>query len=125
MHSIKPIALTFAVIVVLMTVTTSKADATPITYTVQATADGQLGTSTFTNALVTLTFTGDTSTVMPGSGFINPIGPVSFITAPGTATLNVAGIGTGTFVGPAAAFVVQMAERPSLPPAGIGTSSGN
>jgi hypothetical protein len=65
------------------------ADDPPITYTEQALASGTLGGHTFTNALVTLTMVGNTGTVSGGSGF--------FTNTTGTFTLNVAGIGTGTF----------------------------
>jgi hypothetical protein len=64
------------------------ASAGPITYTLTSTGTGTLGGSPFTDALVTVTLTGDTSTVSPfGSSLFNP----------GTATVNVAGLGTATF----------------------------
>jgi hypothetical protein len=61
----------------------------PITYTDQFVASGQLGNTAFGNALVTLTFTGDTSTI-----FTNGI---LFTNATPTATVNVQGVGTATF----------------------------
>lgn len=71
------------------------AHASPMVYTVQTTGSGRLGGSSFTNALVTVAFTGDTDDVVavPSRGF--PIF-VSFVSrAP--ATVSVSGIGTGTF----------------------------
>lgn len=64
------------------------AHAVPITYTVAATGTGSLGASSFTNALVTITLTADTSTVT------HPFG-VTFNNS-GPATVDVAGIGTAT-----------------------------
>jgi len=40
--------------------------ADPVTYTLSTTATGTLGSSTFTDALVTVTMTGDTADVMTG-----------------------------------------------------------
>ena len=63
--------------------------AAPITYTVTAIGTGSLGGSSFTNAAVTVTLTGDTAGVThPFGSTFNNFGP---------ATVNVAGIGTGTF----------------------------
>jgi hypothetical protein len=72
--------------------TATPVQATPITYTEQAVATGRLGASAFTNALVTLSLTTDTSAVTGPPGFSNVIG--------GTATVNVAGLGTATFTDP-------------------------
>jgi hypothetical protein len=66
------------------------AQATPITYTDTVTGTGALGALSFTNALVTISLTGDTSTV-----FGDPL-PRDF----GTATVDVFGIGTATFTDP-------------------------
>src|SRR5438874_1837668 len=66
--------------------------ANPITYTDQVIGSGKLGATTFTDALVTVTFTGDTSNVIPGSGFVD------FIITVGTATVNVQGVGTATLI---------------------------
>lgn len=60
----------------------------PITYSVQTTATGNLGVSTFTNSLVTVTFFGDTTNVAFGTLYSNNVG---------TAAVTVAGIGTATF----------------------------
>jgi hypothetical protein len=69
----------------------TRAGAEPIIYTEQAIVSGQLGSTGFTNALVTLTFTGDTANVRDiGGAFVNSVG---------TATVNVAGI-TATFTTP-------------------------
>ena len=67
-----------------------QAQATPITYTDTVTGTGALGALPFTNALVTISLTGDTSTV-----FGDPI-PRDF----GSATVNVSGVGTATFTDP-------------------------
>jgi PEP-CTERM motif len=61
--------------------------ATPITYSEAVTATGSLGASPFTNALVTITLTGDTANVTGFSTFLNP----------GVATVAVSGLGTATF----------------------------
>ncbi len=67
-----------------------RAEATPITYTDTVTGTGALGALPFTNALVTISLTGDTSTV-----FGDPI-PRDF----GNATVNVSGVGVATFTDP-------------------------
>jgi hypothetical protein len=61
--------------------------ATPITYSEAVTATGSLGASAFTNALVTITLTGDTANVTGLGTFLNP----------GVATVAVSGLGTATF----------------------------
>ena len=66
-----------------------QAEAGPITYTEQATASGTLDGTPFTNALVTLTFAGNTANVT-----FNGVLFANFI---GTTTVDVAGIGTDTF----------------------------
>lgn len=73
--------------------------ATPITYTETATATGTLGGSGFTNALVTLTLTGDTSNVVPGLGVLN-FAKVNI----GTATVTVDALATATLTGTIEAF---------------------
>jgi hypothetical protein len=66
-----------------------QANADAITYTESGTATGSIGLTTFTDALVTITFVGDTSNVSGGFGsFTNPVG---------TATVAIAGIGNGPF----------------------------
>ena len=61
--------------------------ATPITYSEIVTATGSLGASAFTNALVTITLTGDTANVAGVGTLLNP----------GVATVAVPGLGTATF----------------------------
>jgi hypothetical protein len=68
----------------------ARADIVTFNYTV--TASGGFGTSTFTNALVTLTQVADTDDVTFNSG-------IYFLT-PETSTVSVAGLGTATFTGP-------------------------
>jgi hypothetical protein len=65
------------------------ASAVPITMTEQATASGFLDGSTFTNALVTVTFFGDTANVITLQTGVLGIN--------GTGTATVAGIGSDTF----------------------------
>jgi hypothetical protein len=84
--------------------------AAPITYEMTSVASGTLGGTAFTNALVTLTLTGDTSGVEPWfiPGALRNIGTATVsVAAVGTATLNdpngymagVAPVGTGTGMG--------------------------
>src|SRR5579862_1176439 len=68
------------------------ASAAPITYTETLTASGTLGGTTFTDALVTVTLTGDTSNVTAG-----PVPHTDVLVNTGSATVSVSGIGTGTF----------------------------
>jgi hypothetical protein len=68
----------------------ARADIVTFNYTV--TASGVFGTSTFTDALVTLTQVADTDDVTSDSG-------IYFLT-PETSTVSVAGLGTATFTGP-------------------------
>jgi hypothetical protein len=67
--------------------------ADPITYTLQFIGTGSLGTSSFTDAQVTLQFVGDTSdiTPVPGFGYVNGQDT-------GTASVSVAGVNGGAFV---------------------------
>lgn len=61
--------------------------AAPITYTLASNGTGTFGGTAFTNALVTVKLTGNTSAVTTeGPGLFNP----------GTATVTVAGLGTAT-----------------------------
>ncbi len=76
--------------VALMLCSAALVQAGPITYMEQAVATGTLGSSGFNDTLVIVTFLGDTSNVVCGGGFCNVI--------IGTATVNVAGIGTATFI---------------------------
>jgi len=70
------------------------ASAAPITYTLTTTAWGTLGASSFTDALVTVTLTGDTSNVTPGTGLIT-----GALVNPGSATVSIFGLGAVTFTG--------------------------
>ena len=67
----------------------TQAKAGSITYTVQDTASGTLGASSFTDALVTVSFTGNTANVYGGSGF--------WEIDLGTASVNIAGTGSALF----------------------------
>jgi hypothetical protein len=68
------------------------ADASSITYVESGIASGTIGTTTFTNALVTVTLIGDTSGVAPAP---NP--PFAgFLVNLGSSTVNIAGVGTAT-----------------------------
>jgi hypothetical protein len=71
------------------------ASAAPITYTLTTTATGTLGASPFTDALVSVTLTGDTSNVTAG-----PPPFTDVVVNPGSATVSVSGLGTGTFTDP-------------------------
>jgi len=73
--------------------------AAPITYTLSTTASGTLGGTSFTDALVTVTLTADTENVVPG-----PTPFTGAVANYGTAVVNVAGIGTGSFTGPVGIF---------------------
>jgi hypothetical protein len=77
-------------------IATATARADLITYTEQAVGSGGLGGTAYTNALVTITFTGDTANVTGGSGF--------FINTVGTTTVTVAGLGLATFTDTMGAF---------------------
>ena len=66
--------------------------ATSITYTLSTTASGTLDGDSFMSAPVTVTLTGDTSNIVPG-----PPPHTGVVVNPGTATVNVSGIGTDTF----------------------------
>jgi hypothetical protein len=85
--------------------------AAPITYTVTAIGTGSLGGSSFTNAAVTVTLTGDTAGVThPFGSTFNNFGP---------ATVNVAGIGTGTFTNSMIVFCSQTGGPGGIGAAGI------
>lgn len=69
------------------------ARANSITYVQSTVASGALGATTFTNKTVTLTLTADTSGVAPAPGDLGTLGLLMNI---GTATVNIAGVGTAT-----------------------------
>jgi len=93
-HSAKNLAV-IATASVLMAFGTLAA-AAPITYQVSAVSSGTLGALPFTNELVTLTLSADTSNVA-----VTPLGGVVNL---GTAKVNVPGIGEGTVTEPTAIF---------------------
>jgi hypothetical protein len=89
-----------------------QANADGITYTESGTASGTIGAESFTNALVTITFVGDTSNVQlfsPGV-FINSVETL-------TASGSIDGVEAFTFTDSLAAFVNQFGT--SGPTAGI------
>src|SRR5215831_15815389 len=89
-----------------------------ITYTEQAVAMGAFGppTSTsFNNALVTITFVGDT-------GNVTRLGRSFLVNSGGLVTLNVSGIGTATFTEPIDVFVDQLPNFFGPPQAWFGNS---
>ena len=71
-----------------------------ITYTATTTGSGSLGGTNFSNALITITGTGDTSDVQEGSSSKIFLVPIS-------ASVTVAGIGSGTFTDEMRAVVNQ------------------
>ncbi len=76
------------------------AHASIATYTESVDATGSFGSSAFTNQIITLTFTADTSSIAPiGS-------PAShlFAATATSGTVNVAGLGSATFTGPFTVF---------------------
>ena len=77
-------------IALLLLAAPGSADADPVTFTETGTGSGSLGSQDFTNALITLTATADTNDVF--STGIGASVPVSL-------SVNVAGIGSGTFSG--------------------------
>ncbi len=86
------LVLTIAAAILLGSATQVPAQAAPITYTLTTTATGTLGAKSFTNAVVTVTLTGDTSNVTAGPAPYTDVWVNS-----GAATVSVVGIGTGTF----------------------------
>ena len=86
------------------------ASAGPITYTLTSTGTGTLGGVPFTDAVVTVTLVGDTSNVI--STIVVP--PNSWLSNPGTATVNVAGIGTATFTDSIGVFSTFNDPTPTL-----------
>ncbi len=81
---------TFTVILGILPGTVGNAEAVPIMYTEQIIGTGTLGSSTFTNALITITFTGDTDNVF------TPVFGVLANSA-GTAVVAVPRSGCGNF----------------------------
>ncbi len=77
-------------VLALVTFGASQTFAATITYTEQAIVSGNLGNNFFNNSLVTLTLVGDTANVTGGGGF--------FQNTVGTFTVDVATVGTATFL---------------------------
>jgi hypothetical protein len=86
----KRLALATAAVVLLGSV--SQIEAGQISYTLSSAASGTLGGSSFTDALVTVTFIGDTANVVPG-----PAPYTDVVVNSGSATVAVSGIGTAAF----------------------------
>jgi hypothetical protein len=77
--------------------------ATPIIYVETGTASGTIGSTNFTNALVTVTMSGDTANVV--SVFTGMGCSVCFAN-PTTTTVTIAGVGTATITDPTEASVI-------------------
>jgi hypothetical protein len=83
-------------------------EATPFYYTEQATGNGSLGSNTFTDTLVTITFFGDTTNVTGdflAGDYLNTVG---------SAMVTVAGLGTATFTDLVIAFDVQSVSEAGI-----------
>jgi hypothetical protein len=81
-----------------------------VTYTESVTASGFFNGIAFTNELVTLSMTADTSGVVQ-TNFIYEL--------PGTVAVTIAGTGTGTFLDPMAAFDTQSVPEAGFTDAGL------
>jgi PEP-CTERM motif len=82
----------FLVVLAALGVLGATSSASPIVYTLTTTATGTLGASTFTNASVTVTLTGDTANIAFGPSPLN-----AALVNPGSATIDISGLGTSTF----------------------------
>jgi hypothetical protein len=86
------------------------ANASIITYTESATASGSLGSTAFSNSLITLTFIGDTSNVTGSSGlYTNDVGAL---------TINIASLGVTADLTDVGEVFVNQGFSP--PAAGLG-----
>jgi hypothetical protein len=92
-----------------------RTEAALLIYTDQGTGSGSLGSTPFTDALVTVSFTGDTTNVISEAGF-------GFRNLIGTATVTVAGVGTATFTDSMEAFVNQPSLFAGIGDTTLGTS---
>jgi hypothetical protein len=84
------------------------AHAVPITYTQSGIGSGTIGGSTFTNALVVFTMTGDTDNVVANSefeddGVVVPAG-IFFANVSSLTTVDITGIGIATVIDPSAVY---------------------
>jgi PEP-CTERM motif len=68
------------------------AHASPVKYTLSGTMSGSLGADTFTDAVVTFTFLGDTSGIDSSNAFLGV-----YTNTDGTSTVSIAGLGTASF----------------------------
>jgi hypothetical protein len=93
------------------------AQATPITYTVESTGSGTIGTQSFSNAHIIVSFSGDTANVIKKTidYFSNEVG---------TGTVSITGIGTATFTSGAFAFVNQTTDTAGISQLPTGTILG-
>lgn len=82
----------FTILAATLSCSVTHVQASPITYSLATTVTGTLGASSFTNAPVTVTLTGDTANVTPG-----PVPFTDVLVNSGSATVNVSGLGTATF----------------------------
>src|SRR5580698_8966577 len=89
-------------VAILLALAAPIAMAVPVTYTFTATGSGMIGSTPFTNVLVTVTAIGDTNAIFQASGqpndFVNPT--QASVSIPGVGTANFTGggqyFGTGT-----------------------------
>lgn len=79
------------------------ARAESITYIITDTASGSIGGQSFTNHNITVTFTGDTSNL--ATSLVN-----FYYVTPGTATIQIDGLGTYTFTDPTQFFDNQVSS---------------
>jgi|SRR5688500_13322465 len=106
-----------AVLIVALFAFVPLAHAAPITYVQTGTASGMIGATSFTDAFVTVTVTGDTTNVVP-----EPFGefacPFCFVNL-GTTTVEIPGVGTATVTDPAGIWVfgqpVDVDDNPATP----------
>jgi uncharacterized protein (TIGR03437 family) len=106
----------------------ASAMAVPITYTFTSIGSGTIGSTPFTNALVTVTATGDTSAIFQGENppfapgtFINPV--QLSVTIAGVGTANLTGSGDITGYGPLPNGYVY--DNQSAPNLGFGLVTDN
>jgi hypothetical protein len=87
------------------------ANATPITYELSAIASGKIGGTTFSNALVELTGTGDTAGIVSGADG-------TFANAFDTLTISIGGVGTATATVPTEIISIPFVVigDPEIPP---------